>query len=163
METQVSRRDGQRDFDFFFGSWTVRCKRLRHPLSGSSEWYEFAGTAVARPVWGGLGNFDEVILESPLGTIHGATFRLYDPQTHEWSIYWATAERGLVTIPTVGGFNDDGLGEFFDREVFEGKDIICRFHWTHGDDPNRCRWEQAFSADDGLTWETNWIMDFERA
>lgn len=165
METrvQVLEHDGQRDFDFFFGNWDVRCRRLRHPLTGSNEWYDFDGKAVARPVWGGLGNFDEVVFNSPLGTIHGATFRLYDPKTREWSIYWATAERGLVTIPTVGRFNSEGFGEFFDREVFEGKDIICRYRWTHGDDPNACRWEQAFSPDDGQTWETNWIMDFTRS
>lgn len=157
------QRDGQRDFDFLFGTWNVRCKRLKRPLSGSPEWYEFTGTGVARPVWGGLANFDEIVFDSPLGTIHGATFRLYDPQTRRWSIYWATAERGLVTTPTVGTFNGEGLGEFFDRELFEGKDIICRFWWTRGDDANRCRWEQAFSPDDGQTWETNWIMEFERA
>jgi hypothetical protein len=27
---------------------------------------------------------------------------------------------------------------------------------------NSCRWRQAFSADGGKTWETNWIMDFTR-
>ena len=25
------------------------------------------------------------------------------------------------------------------------------------------RWEQAFSTDDGQTWETNWVADFTRA
>ena len=25
------------------------------------------------------------------------------------------------------------------------------------------RWEQAFSDDDGATWETNWVMEFTRA
>jgi hypothetical protein len=25
-----------------------------------------------------------------------------------------------------------------------------------------CRWEQAFSADGGRSWETNWIMEFKR-
>jgi len=25
-----------------------------------------------------------------------------------------------------------------------------------------CRWEQAFSADGGVSWETNWTMQFSR-
>ena len=39
--------------------------------------------------------------------------------------------------------------------------VLARFIWTpFGDD--RARWEQAFSADEGASWETNWIMEFER-
>jgi hypothetical protein len=28
--------------------------------------------------------------------------------------------------------------------------------------PDACRWEQAYSADGGKTWETNWTMEFSR-
>ena len=28
--------------------------------------------------------------------------------------------------------------------------------------PSSARWEQAFSVDDGETWETNWIMELAR-
>jgi hypothetical protein len=35
-------------------------------------------------------------------------------------------------------------------------------HWTSAG-PDAARWEQAFSADGGKTWETNWIMDFTRS
>jgi hypothetical protein len=161
METQTAVRDGRRDFDFLMGRWHVHSKRLKQPLSGNAEWYEFYGVAHARPVWGGSANFDEYDFDHPGERIQGATLRLYDSQTHQWSIYWATAKRGLVPIATVGSFNDEGVGEFFDREVFDGKPIVCRYRWTHsGDDV--CRWEQAFSTDDGQTWETNWIMDFTR-
>lgn len=161
METQARPREGQHDFDFQTGSWKAHCRRLTSPLSGSTEWYEFDGTCTARPVWNGLGNFDEVDFDSPLGRIHGCTLRLYNSQTREWSIYWATHEKGLVTIPTVGSFNDEGVGEFFDREVYDGKNIICRYRWTVSSHDS-CRWEQAFSTDDGNTWETNWTMDFTR-
>jgi hypothetical protein len=37
-----------------------------------------------------------------------------------------------------------------------------RFIWS-GVTTTTPRWEQAFSEDDGETWETNWIMDFTRA
>lgn len=161
METQISQRDGQHDFDFWVGTWKIHNRRLKHPLSGSNEWYEFEGTISARPVWQGKANFDEAVFESPLGRFHGLTLRLYDPNSRQWSIYWATAQRGLVPIPTVGAFNDDGVGEFFDNEVFEGKNIICRYRWSR-ENQNGPRWEQAFSVDDGKTWETNWTMDFTR-
>lgn len=28
--------------------------------------------------------------------------------------------------------------------------------------PRDARWSQAFSPDDGASWETNWIMEFTR-
>ena len=49
-------RDGQHDFDFLFGSWSVHNRRLLHPLTGSSTWVEFDGTAIDRPVWDGRAN-----------------------------------------------------------------------------------------------------------
>jgi quinol monooxygenase YgiN len=40
--------------------------------------------------------------------------------------------------------------------------ILVRFHWT-SPVPDAARWEQAFSADGGRSWETNWIMEFTRS
>jgi hypothetical protein len=154
-------RDGQGDFDFFMGTWTVQNRRLERPLSGSDRWYEFRGTAQARPVWGGAANVDEVDFDSPLGRIEGLTLRLYDQTERTWSLYWGTRKNGLSVIPNVGRFDDNGVGEFFDREEFEGKPIVCRYRWF-GITPVSCRWEQAFSIDDGATWEVNWTMEFTR-
>jgi hypothetical protein len=36
-----------------------------------------------------------------------------------------------------------------------------RFVWS-GITDTAARWEQAFSADEGRTWETNWIMTMTR-
>ena len=156
-------RDGQRDFDFLFGTWRVRHRRLRNPLSGTSEWYEFDGTSIERPLWGGNANVEEMDLNSPLGRFQAVALRLYDVQTRLWSIYWATDTNGLTTIPTVGSFDGNGVGTFYDDEIYDGKPIVCRFVWTHdGPTPQSCRWEQAFSPDGRKTWETNWTMTFER-
>src|SRR3954466_7657374 len=46
---------GARDFDFFFGRWQVRHRRLKERLAGSREWIEFDGTSVAQPLLGGFG------------------------------------------------------------------------------------------------------------
>jgi hypothetical protein len=155
------QRDGQRDFDFLMGTWNVHNRRLDRPLSGSESWYEFGGILRASPVWGGNANLDEVDFDSPLGRIEGLTLRLYDEKTREWKLYWGTRSRGLIPLPNVGAFDEHGVGEFFCREDFEGRPIVCRYRW--GDvTPESCRWEQAFSVDDGATWEVNWTMQFTR-
>jgi hypothetical protein len=161
MELTAARRDGSHDFDFLFGEWTVRHRRLRRPLSGSAEWYEFDSTCRAWPLWNGKGNVDEFIGEMPSGPLEGGTLRLYDAASGKWSLFWATSKNGLVVIPNVGAFNDDGIGEFFSSEEFEGRPIICRYRWIPKT-ATACRWEQAFSVDGGATWEDNWIMEFTR-
>jgi hypothetical protein len=129
-----------------------------HPLTGSSEWVEFDGTVVARPVWGGRANMDEFEADAPSGHIEGMTVRTYNAKSHEWSIYWANQRTGVVSLPaTVGKFNDHGIGEFYDQEEFNGRTIFVRFIWTV-QSAEQTRWEQAFSLDGGKTWETNWII-----
>lgn len=157
---QILQPNGERDFDFLFGSWNMR-NRLKYPLRGSDEWYEFGTTCNARPVWDGKANVDEFNGESPLGRFEGLTLRLYDPQTGRWSLYWASAENGLTTVPNVGAFDDEGGGDFFSNEAFEGNAIVCRYRWKKQYGAG-CRWEQAFSDDGETTWETNWIMEFTR-
>ena len=154
---QTKTRDGRHDFDFLIGSWNVHNRRLKAPLTGSNEWYEFEGWSEARSLWGGKGNMDEFSAESPLGRIEGFTLRCYDPGTGLWSLYWANAKTGLLPVPNVGAFGEDGVGDFFCDEVIAGKAVICRYHWIK-EYQGGCRWEQAFSVDGGTTWETNWTM-----
>jgi hypothetical protein len=153
-------RDGQADFDFIIGRWKIRNRRLRDPLTGSDSWYEFDATGEARKVWDGLANMDEFDGDAPSGRIRGMTLRLYDPKARQWSLYWANAANGTLDKPMVGEFKD-GRGEFYNLETFQGRSIYVRFIWS-GITPEACRWEQAFSADGGQTWETNWIMTFTR-
>jgi hypothetical protein len=152
--------DGRADFDFLIGRWSVHNRRLRERLKGSQDWEEFEGTSVARKVLGGLGNVDEITLERASGRVEGMTVRLYDPTSHQWSLYWADTVNGGLQTPLIGGFAN-GRGEFFAQEPFEGRHIFSRFIWSEITETS-CRWEQAFSADGGKTWETNWIMEFTR-
>ncbi len=153
--------DAPQDFDFLYGCWKIHNRRLRVPLSGSHDWYEFEATATEGPLLNGLANLEQFDApDTPTGPIHAIAVRLYNVQTHAWSIYWAKEGDGSFGIPTVGGFKD-GVGEFFDREEYNGRQIIVRFTWTR-DGPSTCRFEQSFSLDDGTSWEPNWIMDFSR-
>jgi hypothetical protein len=160
QETAVER-DGQHDFDFWFGAWKIHNRRLLRPLTGSSTWIEFEGTVVARPVWGGRANMDEFEADSPTGHIEGMTVRTYNPKTHQWSIYWANQANGVFSLPATVGKFKDGRGEFYDQEEFNGLNIFVRYTWISASHDS-ARWEQAFSADGGKTWETNWTMDFTR-
>jgi len=155
--------DGQHDFDFEVGTWKIHLKRLDHRLVGSTNWVEFDGTSVIRKVWGGRADLEEFETDSPAGGhIEGLTLRLYDPQTHQWSLYWATSKSGAMGPPTIGEFKN-GRGEFFDTEPSgpNGRSILCRFVWTNTntDTPH---FKQSFSEDGGKTWEVNWITDQTR-
>jgi hypothetical protein len=48
--------DGQHDFDWESGRWTVHLKRLVHPLSGSQQWSEYNGTLDVSKIWDGHAN-----------------------------------------------------------------------------------------------------------
>ena len=153
-------RDGAHDFDFLHGRWRIHNKRLRHPLSGSSEWFTFEGSSEERPLWNGQANIEEYEAQPPEGRIRGLALRLYNPQSGQWSIHWSSSATGMLDAPMIGEFRD-GRGEFHGQDRFEGRAILLRFIWT-SDGPDACRWEQAFSVDGGESWETNWIMEFTR-
>jgi hypothetical protein len=155
-------RDGQHDFDFEIGTWKIHLKRLEGRLVGSKTWIEFDGTSVTRKVWDGRANLEEFEVDSPTGHIEGLTLRLYDPQTHQWSLYWGTSKSGALGVPTIGEFKD-GHGEFYDTEPSgpNGKSILVRFVWSDIT-PNSAHFEQSFSDDGGKTWEVNWITDQTR-
>jgi hypothetical protein len=157
VDVQKARtlRDGQHDFDFEIGTWKTHLRRLLHPLTGSNAWVEYEGTTVVRKVWSGKANLVELIADGPAGHFEGLNLRLYDPQSHQWSLNFANSKGGGMSTPTIGEFKN-GRGEFFDQETLDGRAILVRFVISDIT-PNSCRFEQAFSDDGGKTWEVNWI------
>ena len=152
---QSAERDGQHDFDFAIGKWRTHLSRLRHPLTGSNEWVEYDGSSVVRKVWNGRANLEEFAAHGASGQIEGLTLRLYNPESHQWNQSWSTSNDGTLSQPMVGRFNN-GRGEFFDQESFQGRMIYVRWVWSEITN-NSCRFEQSFSADGGKSWEVNWI------
>ena len=158
---QNTDRDGQHDFDPLIGSWKFHLKKLMHPLTGSTDWVEFEGTGVCYKIWDGRAQYDTVELDSPdVGHIEGLTVRLYNPQSHQWRLYWANSKIGVMDPPQIGEFKN-GRGEFFAQDTINGKVILIRFAWTNLT-TNTPHFEQSFSADGGKTWEVNWITDQTR-
>jgi hypothetical protein len=126
-----------------------------NPLSGSKEWVEYTGTSVVRKVLEGRANLVELEVEGSAGRIHGASLRLYNPQTRQWNLNYASARNGMLSRPVFGGFHGD-RGEFYGLEDVDGRAILVRFVISDIT-TDSARFEQAYSADGGRTWETNWI------
>lgn len=148
-------RDGQHDFDFEIGTWKTRLSRRLHPLTGSNKWVEYEGTTVVRKVWNGRANLVELEVNGIAGRIEGLSLRLYNPASRQWSLNFASRQGGTLSPPTIGEFKN-GRGEFYAQEILDGRAILVRFVISDIT-PDSCRFEQAFSADGGKTWEVNWI------
>jgi hypothetical protein len=157
----AGQQPGLHDFAFQTGSWIVTHRKLAGRLVGSTDWLEFDGTCQAWEVLDGAGNVDDFVFNDPNGRYCAATFRRLDRATGEWAIHWADGRREGLDPPLRGRF-DRGTGLFFGTDHLDGRSILVRFIWSDIT-PDRARWEQAFSPDNGTTWETNWVMTFRRA
>ena len=157
----VSAGDSRHDFDFFMGNWRVHHRRLKERLANNHEWVEFEGTCTGQKILGGLGNIGDCVLDLPGGAYRGVALRAYDPEKKQWSIWWLDGRSpGQVDVPAVGRF-ENGVGTFYADDTLKGKPIRVRYLWTRVTS-NTPHWEQAFSADAGETWETNWTWDFTK-
>jgi hypothetical protein len=157
----VSSRDGQHDFDFNFGTWKTHMKRLKHPLTGSAEWVELNGTVVVRKVWDGRAQLEEVEADGPNGHFEDLGLFLYNPEAHQWSLNFANSKTGVLGVPPTIGEFQDGRGEFYDQETYNGRAILARIVWSDITADSH-KFEQAFSDDNGKTWEPNVVADLTR-
>jgi len=147
-------------FDFLDGRWTVANRRL----NDSGTWDEFEATAdVSRHVDGlvQIDHFDAPDFPGR-GHVRAVTIRALDTTTNQWSIVWLSNYAPPDLRPVVGSWDGDE-GEFFQTiETEDGWPLDVRFRWRRID-ADHGHWEQAFSLDGGVTWETNWTMDFSRS
>jgi hypothetical protein len=150
-----------RDWDWLVGNWNVRHRRLKERLAGCTDWDEFNGTCHMVSTLAGLGNMDDNWLDLPSGAYRAMGIRAFNPETRQWSIWWLDARVQTIDPPVRGGFAN-GVGVFQGPDTLRGQPVIVRFMWSEIT-TNSARWEQAFSPDDGATWEVNWVMRFTRA
>jgi hypothetical protein len=160
QNTLQAAGDGQHDFDWEIGTWNIHVSRLLHPLTGSTEWVELNGTVKVRKVWEGRANLAEIDINGPTGRIQFLSLRLYNPESHQWSVSFSSVGAGTLGIPMFGEFKN-GRGEFYDQEPLNGKAIWVRFIF-YSVSPDKGRSEQAFSTDGGKTWEVNWVNTYTR-
>src|SRR5262245_20307626 len=114
----AAARDGQHDFDWEIGDWATDVRVLRDPLSGAApDWAEFRGTSLVKPILGGRANSVELSVKNDKGAIEGVALRLYNPQSRQWSLNYATVKGGIMTAPVFGGFDGSGRGTFYGQDT----------------------------------------------
>jgi hypothetical protein len=155
--------DGAHDFDFVIGDWKAHVRRLPDRLVGSNKWVEYDGISNHHKLLDSNGNFEQFDVASTDGKlrIKAQTLRLYNPVSHQWSIYLVDLDAGTLGLPAVVGQFTGKRGEFFDTEDWKGRNILVRFMWLDLG-PHAARMEQSFSPDGGKTWEVNWICELSR-
>ena len=156
-------RDGSHDFDFLIGNWKAHVRRLPDRLNNSDTWIEYDGISNHKKLLDSNANFEEFDVTSTDKKLHikAQTLRLYNPASHQWSIYLVDLDNGTLSLPPVVGHFSGNRGEFFDQEDFKGRAILVRYVWLNIS-PNSARMEQSFSPDGGKTWEVNWICELAR-
>jgi hypothetical protein len=152
----ASATSSKNDFDFFEGKWNLYNRKLKSRLNNCSEWIEFESTQEMYRVLNGIGNIDNFLATFDGQPFEGMTVRLFNPGTRLWSIYWADSNEGKFDPPVLGSF-ENKVGHFFTKDIFNNKDIVVAFQWDARNE-NFPVWRQAFSDDEGKTWEWNWFM-----
>ncbi|QLC64874.1 hypothetical protein LPB248_00850 [Flavobacterium sp. LPB0248] len=152
----ASPTSSKHDFDFFEGKWKLHNKKLNSRLSNCTEWTEFESTQEMYKVLNGIGNIDNFLANFDGQPFEGMTVRLFNPKSRLWSIYWADSNEGRLDPPVLGSF-ENNVGHFVTKDTFNGKDILVVFRWD-ARDKNNPVWSQAFSEDNGNSWEWNWYM-----
>jgi hypothetical protein len=159
---QPAGQGPEHDFDFFLGSWKVRHRRLRKRLAGSDDWEEFDGETTCIPLMGGQANLNDSVSYRGGKVYRGLGLRACDPKTGVWADWTLSAGNPLELDPPGLGRFDKGVGTFLSDDSFEGRPVKVRGIFSSLS-PGLAQWEQAFSPDNGATWETNWVMRYARA
>ncbi len=158
-----AQHDDGHDFDFLIGDWKAHVRRLPDRLNGSDTWDVYDGISNHKKLLDSNANFEEFEVDSPEKHLHikAQTLRLYNPESHQWSIYLLDLAKGELSAPPVVGQFNGNRGEFFHQEDFKGRVILVRYVWLNIS-PQSARMEQSFSPDGGKTWEVNWICELSR-
>jgi hypothetical protein len=156
--TASADHDGQHDFDPLAGTWKAHTKYRAHPLAGSDTWIESDGTEIFHKIWNGamLELSEGASANGPVGLM----LYTYNPQSHQWYVYFASSKDGKIGLPNVGEFRN-GRGEFFVQDTLNGKSLLNRYVWSQiaSSSPH---FEESWSSDGGRTWEPVRIVDLAR-
>jgi hypothetical protein len=147
-----------RQFDFWIGEWSVNL-RIRQD---DGSWKDSVrSTAKIYPILSGKAVL-ELWSDDRVTGIKGYSLRYFATARQEWVLWlnWPGPNRSGSS--NLSGAFRHGRGEFLaTSRSQDGTETISRY--TFSDITNdSLRWDDAFSKDGGLTWTSNWIMEFSR-
>ena len=150
----------KKDFDFLIGRWTIDNRKLKERLCGSNNWQKFEANLEVNKILSGVGSIGvfRAIINSRF--FEGMMIRLFNPVTKLWSLHWVDNWSAILQPPLVGEFTN-GKGEFYCEYFHQGEPVTIRYIWNNITSKS-AHWEQAYSSDNGKTWEINWTMDLKR-
>jgi hypothetical protein len=164
LKITASATSSPGDFDFLVGKWKMHNRRLNKRLENCKDWTEFDSYDENSKILSGTADMDIYSTTEMPGQegkhFEGLTLRLFNSKTRLWSLYWVASNSGVLDPPVVGSF-ENHVGHFFCKDTFKGKPIIMMFRWD-ARNKDRAIWSQAFSTDNGKTWEWNWYNVSER-
>jgi hypothetical protein len=165
LKITASPNSSPNDFDFLVGKWKMHNRHLDKRLANCRDWTEFDSSDVNTKILKGAADMDTYSTMQFPGMggklFEGLTLRLFDPKTRLWSLYWIASNTGKIEPPVVGSFDQNGVGHFFGKDTLNGKPILVVFRWD-ARNKDRPVWGQAFSPDNGKTWEWNFFALPER-
>jgi hypothetical protein len=163
--------DGSHDFDFLIGDWKAHLHRLVDRETGvttsdprTGAWVDYDGICNDRKLLDTNANLEQFEVVQASGThqtFRGQALRMYNPASHQWSIYGLDLDKGELDLPPVIGEFTGKRGEFFDSELRNGRMVQVRYVWTDVS-PKLAHMEQSFSPDGGKDWAVNWIVELSR-
>jgi hypothetical protein len=170
VPSAFSQRDGSHDFDFLIGDWKAHLHRMVDRETGvttsdprTGTWVEYDGICNDKKLLDTNANLEQFDVQAS-GThlqFRGQALRMYNPTSHQWSIYGLDLDKGELDLPPVIGQFTGKHGEFFDSEMRNGRMVQVRYVWTDIS-PKSARMEQSFSPDGGKSWAVNWIVELSR-
>jgi len=161
FDIKPSATSSENDFDFLVGKWKVHNRMLKERLARNNEWVEFESELHMRKALNGFSNVENYYSTFNGKPFEGMAVRLFNPKTKLWKVYWMDTNGCVMDEKPVTGSFENGVGKLYALDTFNNKNITILYQWDSRN-LQQPKWSQAFSEDEGKTWEWNWEMVLTR-